>query len=126
MHIALRCEMIHGSLLFNDLNQSHQRNANLSMMCRLFLLWKHRNIRFFLNGFDNTLYIMCIVHSRPQNNWETHWMKNTKQKIPEQIKFIILDYKMVDSKTIISQVQDLQWIMHEMHTEGMFLSGFSK
>ena len=33
-----------------------------------------------------------------------------------------LDYKMVDSKTIISQVQDLQVILHEIHAEGMMLS----
>ena len=29
---------------------------------------------------------------------------------------------MVDSKTIISQVQDLQVILHEIHAEGMVLS----
>ena len=33
-----------------------------------------------------------------------------------------LDYKMVDSKTIISQVQDPQVILHEIHAEGMVLS----
>ena len=40
-------------------------------------------------------------------------------------KFVVgrfLDYKMVDSKTIISQVQDLQVILHEIHAEGMVLS----
>ena len=40
-------------------------------------------------------------------------------------KFVVgrfLDYKMVDSKTIISQVQDLQVILHEIHVEGMVLS----
>ena len=40
-------------------------------------------------------------------------------------KFVVgrfLDYKMVDSKTIISQVQDLQVILYEIHVEGMVLS----
>ena len=40
-------------------------------------------------------------------------------------KFIMgrfLDYKMVDSKTIISQVQDLQVILHEIHAERMVIS----
>ena len=40
-------------------------------------------------------------------------------------KFVVggfLDYKMVDSKTIISQVQDIQVILHEIHSEGMVLS----
>ena len=33
-----------------------------------------------------------------------------------------LDYKMVDSKTVVSQVQELQVILHEIHVEGMMLS----
>ena len=40
-------------------------------------------------------------------------------------KFVMgrfLDYKMEDSKTIISQVQDLQVIVYEIHAEGMVLS----
>ncbi|GMY25995.1 Retrovirus-related Pol polyprotein from transposon TNT 1-94 [Fagus crenata] len=40
-------------------------------------------------------------------------------------KFIVggfLDYKMLDSKTVISQVQELQLILHEIHAEGMTLS----
>ena len=40
-------------------------------------------------------------------------------------KFVVrrfFDYKTVDSKTIISQVQDLQVILHEIHAEGMVLS----
>ena len=33
-----------------------------------------------------------------------------------------LDYKMVDSKTVASQVQELQVILHKIHAEGMTLS----
>ena len=33
-----------------------------------------------------------------------------------------LDYKMVDFKTVVSQVQELQVILHEIHVEGMVLS----
>ena len=29
---------------------------------------------------------------------------------------------MVDSKTVVSQVQELQEILHEIHTKGMMLS----
>ena len=40
-------------------------------------------------------------------------------------KFIVgklLDYKMVDSKAVLSQVQELQVILHEIHAKGMFVS----
>ena len=33
-----------------------------------------------------------------------------------------LDYKMVDSKTVVSQVEDLQVILHEIYADGMMLS----
>ena len=48
-----------------------------------------------------------------------------KTEDAEMKKFVVgrfLDYKMVDSKTIISQVQDLQVILHEIHAKGMVLS----
>ena len=40
-------------------------------------------------------------------------------------KFVVgrfLDYKMVDSKSVVNQVQELQVILHEIHAEGMMLS----
>ena len=40
-------------------------------------------------------------------------------------KFVVnrfLDYKMVDSKTVISQVQELQVILHEIYAEIMILN----
>ena len=42
-------------------------------------------------------------------------------------KFVVgkfLDYKMLDSKIVISQVQDLQVILHDIHAEGMTLESF--
>ena len=33
-----------------------------------------------------------------------------------------LDYKMIDFKTMVNQVQELQEIFHEIHAEGMMLS----
>ena len=35
---------------------------------------------------------------------------------------LFLDYKMVDSKTVVSQVQELQVILHEIHVKRMMLS----
>ncbi|GKA17710.1 pol polyprotein [Tanacetum coccineum] len=40
-------------------------------------------------------------------------------------KFVVacfLDYKMVDSKNVITQVQDLQVLLHDIHAEGMTMS----
>ena len=40
-------------------------------------------------------------------------------------KFLVgqfMNFKMVDSKTVISQVQDLQLIIHGIHAEGMVIS----
>ena len=40
-------------------------------------------------------------------------------------KFVVgrfLDFKMVDSRTVISQVQEIQVILHEIQAEGMILS----
>lgn len=33
-----------------------------------------------------------------------------------------LEYKMIDSKSVIAQVQDLQLLIHEIHAEGMEIS----
>ena len=33
-----------------------------------------------------------------------------------------LDYKMVDFKTVVSQVQEIQMILHEIHSKGMIVS----
>ena len=40
-------------------------------------------------------------------------------------KFVVgrfLDFKMMDSRTVISQVQEIQVILHEIQAEGMILS----
>ena len=52
---------------------------------------------------------------------------NKKYKIEDagHKKFMVgrfLDYKMVDYKTILEQVQELQIILHEIHAERMSLS----
>ena len=35
-----------------------------------------------------------------------------------------LEYQMVDSKVVVSQVQELQVILHEIHVEGIMLGNF--
>ena len=51
--------------------------------------------------------------------------KKYKTEDADMKKFIVgrfLDYKMVDSKTVVSQIQELQVIIHEIHDEKMELS----
>ena len=89
--------------------------------------WKHVDFlccNYILNGLDNTLYNVYCAFNTARGLWES---LDKKYKIEDAglKKFIVgkfLDYKMLDSKTVISQVQDLQVILHDIHAEGMSLS----
>ncbi|KAK3005769.1 hypothetical protein RJ639_017581 [Escallonia herrerae] len=55
--------------------------------------------------------------------WESLERKY-KTEVAGSKKFVVgkfLDFKMVDSKTVISQVQEFQLILHDIHAEGMVL-----
>ena len=89
--------------------------------------WKHVDFlchNYLLNGLDNTLYNVYCAFNTARELWES-LDKKYKIEIAGLKKFIVgkfLDYKMLDSKTVISQVQDLQVILHDIHAEGMSLS----
>ena len=89
--------------------------------------WKHSDFlckNYILNGLDNTLYNVYSPIKTTREPWESLDRKY-KTEDAKMKKFVVgrfLDYKMVDSKTIISQVQDLQVILHEIHAEWMVLS----
>ena len=89
--------------------------------------WKHSEFlckNYILNGLDNTLYNVYSPIQTARELWESLDRKYKTEDVGMK-KFVVgrfLDYKMVDSKTIISQVQDLQVILHEIHAEGMMLS----
>ncbi|GJV23603.1 retrovirus-related pol polyprotein from transposon TNT 1-94 [Tanacetum coccineum] len=56
--------------------------------------------------------------------WES-LKRKYKTKDDGTKKFVVarfLDYKMVDSKNVITQVQDLQVLLHDIHAEGMTVS----
>ena len=75
--------------------------------------WKHSDFlckNYILNGLDNTLYNVYSPIKTAKELWES---LDRKYKTEDAImkKFVVgrfLDYKMVDSNNIISQVQDLQ------------------
>ena len=89
--------------------------------------WKLSNFlykNYILNGLDNTLYIVYSPIKTARELWESLDRKYKTEDV-EMKKFIVgrfLDYKIADSKTIISQVQDLQVILHEIRAERMMLS----
>ncbi|XP_075663318.1 uncharacterized protein LOC142632882 [Castanea sativa] len=89
--------------------------------------WKHVNFLckyYILNGLDNILYSVYSSIKTAKELWDS---LDKKYKIEDAgtKKFIVgkdLDYKMVDSKIVLSQVQELQVILHEIHAEGMSVS----
>ncbi|RVX19528.1 hypothetical protein CK203_005191 [Vitis vinifera] len=89
--------------------------------------WKHSYFlckNYILNGLDNTMYKVYSQVKTTKEMWE-YLEKKCKTEDAGMKKFIIgrfLDYKMVDSKTVTSQVQMLQIILHELYAEKMELS----
>ena len=79
---------------------------------------------YLLNGLDNTLYNVYCAFNTARELWES-LDKKYKTEDAWLKKFVVgkfLDYKMLDSKIVINQVQDLQVILHDIHAEGMSLS----
>ena len=89
--------------------------------------WKHADFlcrNYLLNGLNNTLYNVYCAFNTVRELWES-LDKKYKTEDAGLKKFVVgkfLDYKMLDSKTVINQVQDLQVILHDIHAEGMSLS----
>ena len=89
--------------------------------------WKHADFlcrNYVLNGLDNTLYNVYSPINTSKELWES-LDKKYKTEDAGTKKFVVgkfLEYLMVDSKTVINQVQELQLILHDIHAEGMSLS----
>ena len=89
--------------------------------------WKHADFlcrNYILNGLDNTLYNVYCALNTARELWES-FDKKYKTRDTGLKKFVVgkfLDYKMLYSKTVISQVQDLYVILHDIHAKGMSLS----
>ena len=77
-----------------------------------------------MNGLAEFLYNVYSNNKTTKELWASLDRKYETKDVGAK-KFIMdrfLDYKMVDSKTMVSQVQELQVILHEIHAEGMILS----
>ncbi|KAK3016562.1 hypothetical protein RJ639_005823 [Escallonia herrerae] len=88
--------------------------------------WKHSNFlctNYILNGLDNALYNVYSPMVNTKALWESLERKYKTEDAGSK-KFVVgkfLDFKLVDSKTVISQVQEFQLILHDIHAEGMVL-----
>ncbi|XP_075494915.1 uncharacterized protein LOC142532524 [Primulina tabacum] len=89
--------------------------------------WNHFDFlcrNYVLNGLADSLYNVFCEKKTAKVLWES---LNRKYKTEDSgaKKFLVgrfLDFKMVNSKPVISQAQELQVIFHEIHGEGMTLS----
>ena len=88
--------------------------------------WKHGDFlcrNFVLNGLDNTLYNVYCKVTTAKELWDM-LEKKYKSEDAGSKKFVVgrfMDYKMVDSKPIMSQVQELQLIIHDIWAENMMI-----
>ncbi|XP_057491347.1 uncharacterized protein LOC130777071 [Actinidia eriantha] len=88
--------------------------------------WKHSDFLckiYILNGLDKTLYNVYSPLPTAKLLWDS---LDKKYKVEDAgaKKFLIggfLDFKMVDSKKVMAQVQYFQLILHELATEVMAL-----
>ena len=88
--------------------------------------WKHSDFlckHYVLNGLIDSLYNVYYIKSSTKELCEYLDRKYKTEDVRTK-KFIMgrfIDFKMVDSKTVTSKVQELQVIIHEIHDEGMVL-----
>ncbi|KAK3042433.1 hypothetical protein RJ639_000157 [Escallonia herrerae] len=78
---------------------------------------------YILNGLDNALYNVYSPMVKSKALWESLERKYKTEDAGSK-KFVVgkfLYFKMVDSETVISQVQEFQLILQDIHAEGMVL-----
>ena len=89
--------------------------------------WKHSKylcLNYVLNGLSYALYNVYCKSKTAKELWESLERKY-KTEDDGTKKFVVarfLDYIMIDSKTVMSQVQELQIILSDILSEGMNLS----
>jgi hypothetical protein len=89
--------------------------------------WKHADYicrNYVLNGLANTLYNVYCSMPTAKDLWESldHKYKTEDAGAKKWIAGRFLEYKMTNSKTVVSQVQELQVLIHDMHAERMAIS----
>ncbi|KAK3035210.1 hypothetical protein RJ639_034598 [Escallonia herrerae] len=116
---------IAGRISLKDSESNSRLDLFPLLFCNL-LAWKHSDFlckNYILNGLDNALYNVYSPMVNAKALWESLERKYKTEDAGSK-KFVVgkfLDFKMVDSKTVISQVQEFQLILHDIHAEGMVL-----
>ena len=79
---------------------------------------------YVLNCFADSLYNVYYSKTTAKVLWESldHKYKIEDAGAKKWIVGRFLDYKMADSKNVVSQVQELQVIIHDIYAEGMVIS----
>ena len=78
---------------------------------------------YILNNLVDQLYTVYYVFKTSRDLWKS-LEKKYKTEDAGVKKFVVgkfLDFKMVDSKIVVNQIQDLQVILHDIAAEGMTL-----
>ncbi|PKI78445.1 hypothetical protein CRG98_001157 [Punica granatum] len=81
--------------------------------------WKHFNYlcrNYIMNSFHDSLYSVYQGFTTAKGLWESLDRKYKLEDVGEK-KFLVgqfLDFKMVDSRIIMSQVQEFQVLLHEI------------
>ncbi|CAM8895411.1 unnamed protein product [Rhodiola kirilowii] len=92
-----------------------------------FNTWKDADYmcrNYVLNSLNDTPYNVYCIKSSAKELWE-YLDRKYRTKDACSKKYIVghfLEFQMVDSKTMSSEVQDLQLLIHEIHTEGIKIS----
>ncbi|XP_073056910.1 uncharacterized protein [Primulina eburnea] len=105
---------------FDEEEQDTQKRAAIDARNHSDFLCKN----YILNGLDNALYNVYCQVKMAKELWES-LDKKYRSEDGGLKKFIVgrfFDFKMIDSKPIMAQVQELQVILQEIHSEGMNLS----
>ena len=88
--------------------------------------WNHSDFlcrNYVLNGLTDSLYNVYSEKKTAKELWQSLERKYKTEDAGAK-KFMVgrfLDYKMVDSRAVIKQVQEIQVILHKIHAEGMNL-----
>ncbi|KAE8736163.1 UPF0481 protein [Hibiscus syriacus] len=89
--------------------------------------WKHSDFlchNYILNGLSDALYEVYNVKKKAKELWESldHKYKTEDAGAKKFLVAKFLNFVMVNSKTVVNQVQEFQLIIHSILAEGMIIS----